>query len=364
MAMEQNFSKFGWKEDPFTLKIDPSLFTGYGEQVNALENHVSEHHKIALVTGPTGSGKTTLLKWLETNMPGCAKLYVSKPPEKPEQFVGIFTDIFGISFFDRLIGRKVTLFNLPKYVNSKLRGHHLVFLLDEAHETNREVMEWLRVLIDQISSISLVMAGMPVLERKIKEELETLDQRITTRVALQALNRDDTRSLIRKRIEAAGGTGIAPFSDSAVDAIYSKTGGFPREVIKLCDKLVKDAIEKGFDVIEAANIDTYREFDQNVRVEEQTVTFTPKPPSEEQFNNLPYKQKKILEVLAKQDWLTPSAIVDAVEMKSYKSKGHAVRSVNNILHRLMFEGYIQRESRGKAFMYALSPKVKTLFVEK
>ena len=362
--MTSNFSKYGWNEDPFTLKIDPKLFTGYGEQVRALEKHVSDHHKIALVTGPTGSGKTSLLKWLEINMSGCAKLYVSKPPEKPDQFVGIFTDIFGVSFFDRLFGRKVSLFNLPKYVNSKLNGHHLVLLLDEAHETNKEVMEWLRVIIDQIGSISLVMAGMPVLERKIKEELETLDQRITTRVALQALNREETRALIQKRVEAAGGTGIAPFSDSAVDAIYSKTGGFPREVLKLCDKLANDAVEKGFDVIEAANIETYREFDQNVRVDEQTVTFTPKPPSDEQFRNLPYKQKKILESLAKQDWLTPGAIVDAVEMKSYKSKGHAVRSVNNILHRLMLEGYIQRESRGKAFMYALSPKIKPFFVEK
>ncbi len=29
----------------------------------------------------------------------------------------------------------------------------------------------------------------------------------------------------------------------------------------------------------------------------------------------------------------------------------------------MLDGYVQRESRGKAFMYALTPKVKTLFVE-
>jgi DNA-binding transcriptional regulator PaaX len=47
---------------------------------------------------------------------------------------------------------------------------------------------------------------------------------------------------------------------------------------------------------------------------------------------------------------------------SYASRGHAIRSINNILHRLMLEGYVQRESKGKAFMYALTPKVRTLFV--
>ncbi|MFQ6010209.1 MAG: AAA family ATPase [Candidatus Aenigmatarchaeota archaeon] len=362
--MNTNFRKFGWSGDPFTLKIDPKLFTGYGEQVSALKRHISDKHRIALVTGPTGSGKTSLLKWLKYTIDDSSLIYVNKPPEKPNEFIGIFTDIFRLSILDKLLRRRPTLHNLPNYVNKKLRGTHLLLLLDEAHETNREVMEWLRVLVDQIDSVTLIMAGMPVLERKIREELETLDQRITTRVTLTALKKEDTRTLIQKRIESVGGRDIAPFSDSAINAIFKKTGGFPREVIKLCDKLVKDALSKDLGIIEAANVEAYREFAEKVRVDEQTVTFTPKPPSEEQFRNLPYKQKRILELLAKQDWLTPAAIVDALELKSYKSKGHAVRSVNNILHRLMMEGYVQRESRGKAFMYALTPKVKTLFVEK
>ena len=362
--MNTDFSKFGWSGDPFTLKIDPKLFTGYGEQVSALKSHIMDKHRIALVTGPTGSGKTSLLTWLKENLDNTTMLYVSKPPERPDQLVGIFTDIFRPTLMDRILRRKPTLFNLPKYVNSRLKGTQFLMLLDEAHETNKEVLEWLRVLVDQIENVTMIMAGMPVLERKIKEELETLDQRITTRVELRALKREDTRMLIQKRVESVGGSGINPFSDSAVDAIFRKTGGFPREVIKLCDKLVKDAVAKDYGSIEAANVDAYREFGQKVRVDEQTVTFTPKPPSEEQVRNLPYKQKRILELLAKQDWLTPAAIVDGLEMKSYKSKGHAVRSVNNILHRLMLDGYVQRESRGKAFMYALTPKVKTLFVEK
>jgi hypothetical protein len=34
------------------------------------------------------------------------------------------------------------------------------------------------VLIDQIENVSLIVAGMPVLESKVKTELETLDQRL------------------------------------------------------------------------------------------------------------------------------------------------------------------------------------------
>jgi type II secretory pathway predicted ATPase ExeA len=363
ISMPNDITKWGWNENPFVLKIDPKLFVGYDEQVKAVQNHIKNKHKVALVSGKTGSGKTTFLKWLEMNY-DTSRLYVSKPPEKPEELVSLFTDIFGISFFERLLGKKPTLYNLPNYINKKLKGSHLVFLVDEAHETDKKVLEWLRVLTDQVDSVSLVVAGMPILENKIKSELETLDQRITTRIALNSLSRIDTKQLIQKRIESVGGKGIEPFTDAALEKIYERTGGFPREVLKFCDRLVNTALEKNLDSIDEKDIVEHKEIElPKVRVEEPVVTFMPKPPSEEQFRELPYKQRKILELLSKKDWLTPTAIVDESDMKSYKSKGHAIRSINNILKRLMLDGYVQREARGKAFMYALTPKVKTMFVQ-
>lgn len=347
------------------MKIDPKLFTGYEEQVKAALSHVENRHKIAMVTGSTGAGKTHLLKWLESTLERSAKLYVSKPPAQPEGFVDIFTSLFGIGIMDRLFGRKPNLYTLPKYINSHLRGTHLVFLLDEAHETDRNVLEWLRVLLDQIDSASLIMAGLPNLESKVRDELQTLDQRITTRITLTALDRANTRALIRKRIEAAGGTDVRPFTDSAVDMIYSRTGGFPREILKMCDRLVHEAVEKNWDAIEAANIEEYREVPQpKVRVEEATVTFSPKPPTQDTIDNLPFKQRQILESLEKTDWLTPTAIAEQTGVEDYATKQHAIRSINNILHRLMIDGFVQRESRGKAFMYALTPNVRTRFVQK
>ena len=359
------FQKFGWSQDPFVLKIDPKLFVGYEEQVKAILKHLDSRHKIAVLVGSTGAGKSHLLKWLEQehDIKDCAKLYIAKPPLKPEEFVGIFTDIFGVSFLHKLTGRKPTLYNLPKYINGKLKGAHLLLMVDEAHETNKEVLEWLRVLVDQIDSVSLILSGLPVLEQNVRDQLQTLDQRITARITLTALSKEATKTLIQMRIESVGGTGIKPFTDSAIDSIYNRTGGFPREVLKMCDKLVNDAMEKNQDAIEAANIEEYKEFPQESPLDEQVVAFSPKPPNEDQIANLPYKQKQILEALAKTDWLTPTDIVEQTGDEGYATKGHAVRSINNVLHRLMMDGFVQRESRGKAFMYALTPKVKTVFVK-
>lgn len=361
--MNEQFSKWGWNENPFVLKIDPRLFVGYEQQVGAVQDHIKNKHKIALITGRTGSGKTTFLKWIESQYDE-AKLYVSKPPKNPKDFISIFTSIFGFSFWERLFRRKPTLYTLPAYINKKLKGKHLVFLLDEAHETNKDVLEWLRVLTDQIDGISLVLAGMPMLENKIKGELETLDQRITTRITLDALDEKNTAELIKKRIEASGGTGIKPFTQLALNKIYERTGGFPREVLKFCDRLSKTASQRSLNSIDLSLIDEHKEIQlPNVRLQEPVVTFIPKPPSDEQLRNLPLKQRRILELLSQKDWLIPTAIAEEIGIQGYKSKGHAVRSINNILTRLMREGYVQRESRGKAFMYALTPKVKTFFVE-
>ena len=358
---EFSFKKFGWTTNPFTFKIDPTLFTGYTEQVKAILEHISNRHKIALITGPTGSGKTTFLKWLETNVDGVAKLYISKPPEKAEDFINIFTDIFPPSFWERILKRAPTLFNLPAYVNKKLKGVYLLFLLDEAHEIGHDILEWLRVLTDQIN-MSLIMAGLPALEQNIKVNLETLNQRITTRINLIALDKSESRQLIQKRIQSVGGSGISPFTDSAIDVIYNRTGGFPREVLRLCDKLITDVAEKGLDLIDNTAVESYREFKEEIKFEQPAVTFVPTPPSETHIRDLPYKQRKILELLSKVEWLTPTAIAEQLDFKSYKSRGHAIRSMNNILHRLMLEGFVQRETKGKAYMYALTPKVKTIFV--
>jgi type II secretory pathway predicted ATPase ExeA len=356
------FEKFNWTSNPFVLKIDPRLFTGYEKAVNSILDHIENRHKIALITGSTGSGKTTLLRWLETQVDGFSTLYISKPPKDPQEFVRIFTDIYGLSLLDHFLNKSPSLYTLPKYINDKLKSQHLLLLIDESHETNKDVMEWLRVLVDQIDNVTLLLAGLPVLETKIKENLQTLDQRITSRNSLDALTESETLDFIRKRILSVGGQGFRPFSEEAVHKIYHRTGGFPREVLKMCDRLVTKAFEEDLPEIGPEDIEELRELPANVRVEDELVAFSPKAPSRAQLDKLPFRQRQILEILAQNDWQSPGTIVSGLDLEKYKSRSHAVRSVNNILHRLMLDGYVQREARGKLYLYSLTPKLRTVFV--
>ena len=127
--LENYLNQLKWRENPFILKIDPSLFVGYQDQLQKLTGHIREGHKIALVTGSTGSGKTTLLKLIENDLNHDYDiLYVSKPPRK-EDLVGIFLSKYKPPFLQRLFGVKVGLNNVHDHVNKKLGQKKLLILL-------------------------------------------------------------------------------------------------------------------------------------------------------------------------------------------------------------------------------------------
>ena len=56
-------------------------------------------------------------------------------------------------------------------------------------------------------------------------------------------------------------------------------------------------------------------------------------------------------------------IANMLNLDKYKSRQHAVRSVNNILKRLMADGFVERKKLDRAFLYQLSPRLKTLVVK-
>ena len=62
--------------------------------------------------------------------------------------------------------------------------------------------------------------------------------------------------------------------------------------------------------------------------------------------------------------MTPGQIANSLDLTEYKSRQHAVRSINNILQRLTQEGYIERRRVGKAFVYTLMPKIRNMLVNR
>ena len=347
------YTKFDWSSNPFILSISPELMVGYSEQTSSLLSHVHNLHKFALLVGPTGSGKTTLLMWLRAQLMAYKNFlpyYVSKPPRSPKNLILLFKSILGYGILDKIRYKNLTPFNLSKFIHRKLKSKHFVLLIDEAHESSITNLEWIRTIVDSTPNLSVIFASLPIFEDNLTTKLPTLSMRINTRVYLNSLSKPETESLIMKRIENVGGDGFKPFTSESVERIFGITGGFPREIIKSCDKLIKNAAEKNISIINKTFVDqVLKTLEKSKPIELKVI--------------LSRKQKNILKILNKTPNLTPSEIVDHLELDSYKDRNNAIRSVNNILRRLLKDEFLHRKKLGNSYVYLLSGKGKTIFTE-
>jgi type II secretory pathway predicted ATPase ExeA len=350
---ERYMKLFGWEGSPFVFKILPDLFVGYESEMDSLIGSLCNGSKFSLILGPTGSGKTTMMKNIITRIDGYERVfYVPKPPNDPEGWKNIFSGIVRPGFLRRVFSRPrsgdITIYEVGEWVNKSSRGKRLLLLVDECHESTRESLEWLRTLTDEVENLSLVLAGLPVFEKRLMEELETFRRRIETRVELTNLTLAETRELIKKRVEWMGGEDVKPFTSNSIQFVFDKTNGFPREILRACNDLVHTALEKNISSIDTDFLKESAHYGKRVAIDS--------------IEDLPFRQKSILSILASGADMTPTQIVKEMSPDDYGDSGNAVRSVNNILRRLVRDKLVTRERRGKAFKYRISPKFQTMFI--
>jgi hypothetical protein len=190
----------------------------------------------------------------------------------------------------------------------------------------------------------IIISALPIFEENLSE-LETFRKRIMARIELLSLTKEETRELIKKRIESVGGSFPEPFDENTIDTIYERTGGFPREVIRACNDLLNKALVQGSEKISTDLLVEKKEKSPSVRLLEKMTPM----------------KKNILELLIKP--MTPGQIADLLNLEKYKTRQHAVRSVNNILKELMREEFVERRKTEKTFVYQLSPRIRTLVVK-
>jgi type II secretory pathway predicted ATPase ExeA len=350
--MKEWIADRGWTENPFNFKIYPDLLVGYQEEINRISDAISADNKFSVVVGRTGAGKTNLLKWIAANCSESRNVhYMPKPPTDNEDLLDYLIDeVLQSGFFARFT-HSYTLYNIHDELQDELREPTLL-VIDECHEASLDVLQWVRTAIDHVDNLSVLAAGLPEFEETLREEVNTLYSRATHVESLESLDRDETVELIRKRIEQVGGASVEPFTQSAAITIYERTDGFPREVLRACNRCVMEAAREGLTILDEEDVERILVEQEEDRQDESSEEAN-SPGDEEIDINLTSKQREVLEVVREEGGCTSGDVVDRLGTEDYTSRSHAVRSVNNILKRLMENDVVVREREGRSYKYYL-----------
>lgn len=254
---------FGLKEKPFNITSDPNfLFLSrvHKEAFAHLLYGIKERKGFLEITGEIGAGKTTLCRALLGKLDRNTKsafIFNSTLPEL--QLLQAILEDYGIIVHRR---NKVSLL---KQLNSFLieeltRGNNVVLIIDEAQNLKPSILEEIRMLsnleTDKEKLFQIILVGQPELKNKLASPgLKQLRQRISVRFHITPLEKDEVADYINHRLSVAGSQGQIAFDASAVDRIYTHSGGIPRLINTICDKSMLTAYVMGTRTITLAIVE-------------------------------------------------------------------------------------------------------------
>jgi general secretion pathway protein A len=243
--MYDTFYRF--RKKPFQLSPDPEFFFNSAVHKRALaylRYGLAQGEGFIVVTGSPGTGKTMLVKALFESIRNeeiVAGLMVTSQVGA-EDTLRIIAATFGLPFDGDV--KAVLLKNLENFFTLKAReGKRVLLVVDEAQNLPPQSMEELRMLLnfelDGHPMFQVFMLGQDDLRNTLQaESMVQVRQRITATYHLQPLDQEETRDYILHRLTTAGWHNDPEFTAEAFDEVHNFTGGIPRLINSLCDRLL------------------------------------------------------------------------------------------------------------------------------
>lgn len=232
---------------PFQLSPDPRFFFGSRGHKRAkayLQYGLHQGEGFIIITGDVGTGKTTLVRTLFaelTNQNIVAAQLVTTQLDA-EDMLRMVAASFGLAH--EAANKATLLKNLETFFTARAReGKRVLLIVDEAQNLPPRSLEELRMLSNfQIAGRPLLqcfLLGQEEFRRTLASDgLEQLRQRVIAAYHLTPLSQDETKAYIEHRLRLVGWNADPVFTEEAYAAIHKFTGGTPRRINTLCDRLL------------------------------------------------------------------------------------------------------------------------------
>ncbi len=240
-------SFYGLNKKPFQLNPDPSFYFGSRQHRRAmayLEYGLHQNEGFIVITGEVGAGKTTLVRSLFGKLDPehvVAANLVSTQLDADDT-LRMVASAFGIP--TKQTDKSTLLLSLEAFMVSVAKqGKRCLLVVDEAQNLTPRAVEELRMLSNfQLETHALMQSfliGQPEFRHILQSpQMQQLRQRVIAACHIGPMDAEETQGYVEHRLKCAGWKDSPRFEPTAYRAIFEVSGGVPRRINSVCDRLL------------------------------------------------------------------------------------------------------------------------------
>jgi general secretion pathway protein A len=230
---------FSISPNPSALYLTPPLIGGLAK----IRRAIQRKQGLGMILGDVGLGKSSLLRLLALDYQTDQERYTvsylhdSRKIKTPFDFLKIIGEDFKV---DAKRSQRAQMDAIEEYLFTNANsGINTVVFIDEAQRLSLEILELVRSLLNFETHtqklVQFVMAGqLELRDRLLERRYLMVRDRIVAPLLMEPLNLNETRHMIRTRLEHWEMED--PFTSEAVEQIYQFSKGVPRRVLLLCQQ--------------------------------------------------------------------------------------------------------------------------------
>ena len=238
---------YGFAGRPFQLTPDAAFYfesLSHRKALSYLGYGLAQGEGFVVITGEVGAGKSTLVAHLMATVDP-ARLTTAQVVSARldgDEIIQVIGRAFGLAVNG---GKAEALAAIERFLHDEARaGRRCLLVVDEVQNLAIPALEELRVLSNfQLGAhplLQILLLGQPEFRTQLQShpDLEQLRQRVIASHHLEAMESGEVERYVVHRLKCVGWAGKPSFDSQVFAELYTATGGVPRRINQIVNRLL------------------------------------------------------------------------------------------------------------------------------